>query len=77
MREKPRKIAKQEKQETSDVGPLLNAYLMLARYADGQYQRVTRHMTSAAYETKRQLLQKSRIELQRLTETMAAEARRF
>ena len=48
---------------------------MLARFADSQYQRVTRHMMSAAYESKRQLLQKSKMELSRLTETMSTEAR--
>ena len=65
----------QEKQHTSDVDQLLHAYLMLARYADSQYQRVTRHMTSAAYEAKKQLLQKSKLELSKLSETMSAEAR--
>ena len=63
-----------EKQQTSDVGPLLHAYLMLARYADSQYQRVTRHMTSTAYDTKKQLLEKSQLELQKLSATMSKDA---
>ena len=58
----------------SDLGPILHAYLMLARYADSQYQRVARHMTSAAYESKKQLLQKSKDELSKLSETMSTEA---
>lgn len=63
-----------EKQQTSDMGPILHAYLMLARYADSQYQRVTRHMTSTAYETKKQLLEKSQLELEKLSETISKEA---
>ena len=59
----------------SDLEPILHAYLMLARYADSQYQRVTRHMTSASYEAKKQLLQNSKLELGKLSETMSTEAR--
>ena len=65
----------QEQQHTSDPSSILHAYLMLARYADSQYQRVTRHMTSSAYEAKKQLLQNSKMELEKLSQGVSAEAR--
>ena len=40
---------------------LIKAYLMLARYADSQYQRIERHMSSPAFEAKKQLLQQSKV----------------
>ena len=40
---------------------LIKAYLTLARYADNQYQRIERHMSSPAFEAKKQLLQQSKV----------------
>ena len=45
------------------------------RYADGQYQRINRHMQSSTFEAKRQLLEKSKQELRRLEEQLSPEAR--
>lgn len=42
---------------------LIKAYLTLARYADSQYQRIERHMSSPAFEAKKQLLQQSKVNL--------------
>ena len=53
---------------------LIKAYLMLARYADSQYQRIERHMSSPAFEAKKQLLQQSKRDLEKL-QTMSGDQR--
>ena len=50
-----------EEQHSRDQSAVIQAYLALARFADTQYQRITRHMSSPAFEAKRQLLQKSKV----------------
>ena len=59
----------------SDSAHILESYLTLARYADGQYQRIDRQMKSSTFEAKRQLLSKSKRELQRMESELSADAR--
>lgn len=55
-----------EKLHENSGHQLAAAHLTLARYADGQYQRINRQMESSTFEAKKQLLSKSKRELQRL-----------
>eukprot|EP00731_Ephydatia_muelleri_P031937 Em0023g444a len=55
---------------------LIKAYLTLARYADSQYQRIERHMSSPAFEAKKQLLQQSKRDLEKL-QTMSGDQRQI
>jgi len=50
-----------EELHSHDQPAMIQAYLTLARYADTQYMRITRHMSSPAFEAKRHLLQKSKV----------------
>ena len=43
------------------VLPAEKAYITLARYADVQYQSITRHMLSSNFEAKKSLLRKSKV----------------
>ena len=44
-----------------DRHQMIQAYLVLARYADSQYQNISRHMSSPAFEAKKQLLQNAKV----------------
>jgi ataxia telangiectasia mutated family protein len=46
---------------------LQKAYLALARFHDGQYQRISNHMTSEAYMTKRDILTRSKNDITNLS----------
>ena len=53
---------------------VVKAYLTLARFSDTQYQRIKRHMESLSFQNKKQLLDRSKQELQKL-QTMSGDAR--
>ena len=50
-----------EEYHVSDKNSVMDAYLSLARFADGQYRRIERHMVSSAFEAKKHLLRKSKV----------------
>lgn len=52
-----------EELHISDQTSVMETYLTLARYADSQYRRIERQMDSGAFEAKRQLLQKSKVNI--------------
>ena len=52
-------------------------FVIFLRYADGQYQRINRHMQSPTFEAKRQLLEKSKQELRHLEEHLLPEFRNW
>ena len=55
-----------ELQHRADQSEVVNAYLTLARYADTQYQRIKRHMESPTFQNKKQLMERSKQDLQKL-----------
>lgn len=65
----------EERHSNGEMAAVVSAYLTLARYADGQYQRINRQMKSSAFEAKRQLLSKSKKEVERLENELSREAR--
>lgn len=60
---------------SSGLSVVVESYLTLGRYADGQYQRINRQMKSSTFEAKKQLLSKSKRELRRLESELGPEAR--
>jgi len=51
----------------SHQAEVVKAYLTLARYSDLQYQRIQRHMESMSFLNKKQLLDRSKEELELLS----------
>ena len=45
---------------------ILDAYLSLARFADGQYQHIVNYMKSSTYEAKQTLMFKAKKEMARI-----------
>ena len=65
-----------ELQHRANQPEVVNAYLTLARYADTQYQRIKRHMESPTFLNKKQLMERSKQELQKI-QTMSVDARQI
>ncbi len=59
-----RSVSLMEEYQVSDKGSIMEAYLSLARFADSQYRRIERHMASSAFEAKKHLLRKSKVDMQ-------------
>ena len=53
-------------QEASTDDTSLDAFLSLARFADGQYQNISNYMKSSTYEDKRDLVKKARCDAEKL-----------
>jgi ataxia telangiectasia mutated family protein len=53
------------------VLPVERAYTTLARYADLQYQNITRHMLSSSFEAKKSLLKKAKEEAEEVSKLAA------
>ena len=70
-----RSVEIMEKVHNGGQPSVVQAYLTLARYADNQYQRIKRHMESATFESKKQLLRNSKLELQKLQSHMTVAER--
>ena len=52
--------------EASGSDVAVDAYLSLARYADGQYQNIVDYMKSPTYEAKQSLMQQARLETEKM-----------
>ena len=48
-------------------GAALDAFLALARYADGQYQHIVDHMRSSTYDAKQALMRRAKRDAEQLT----------
>lgn len=58
-----------------DHTAVVGAYVTLGRYADSQYQRIDRQMRSSTFEAKKQLLLKTKKDLQRFKDELTPDAR--
>ena len=54
-----------EKHGSAD-GAVLDAFLSLARYADGQYQHIVEYMRSGSFEAKQALIRQAKEEAEQL-----------
>ena len=52
--------------EASGSDVAVDAFLSLARYADGQYQNIVDYMKSPTYEAKQSLMQQARLETEKM-----------
>ena len=55
-------VSLMEELNISEKMSMMEAYLTLARYADNQYRRIERHMGSSAFEAKKMLMQKTKVD---------------
>ena len=58
-----------------DIDLSMDAYLSLGRYADNHYQNIVNYMKSSTYEAKRSLMEKAKLEAERLREFMGEQAK--